>query len=102
MKRLLLLAFYFWPRNNIACHRSGCYAKYLPDFGWLPTVICEDWPEGSPDYDAGPLRHLPKEVAVHRIPQPRPTGIYEKVIARRNRCTGALNRFCFTTKRRHR
>ena len=39
MKRVLLIAFYFPPRNHIAGYRTGCFAKYLPEQGWLPTVI---------------------------------------------------------------
>jgi hypothetical protein len=33
MKNLLLLAFYFPPRNHIASYRSGCFAKFLPENG---------------------------------------------------------------------
>lgn len=83
MKRLLLLAFYFWPVNNVAAKRPGSYAKYLPENGWLPTVICEDWPEHKPDYDPSLLSQLPKEVRVHRLLQPAAHGLYQGLFVRR-------------------
>jgi hypothetical protein len=70
MKRVLLIAFYFPPRNHIAGYRTGCFAKYLPEQGWLPTVICEDWPADRPNYDPDYVGHIPAEVEIIRLPQP--------------------------------
>ena len=83
MKNVLLIAFYFPPRNHIAGYRTGCFAKYLPENGWLPTVICEDWPAGKPDYDADFVGRIPPEVEIIRIPNPRPQTLYQKVWLRK-------------------
>jgi hypothetical protein len=83
MKNVLLCAFYFAPRNNIASYRTGCFAKYLPEFGWQPTVICEEWSAGNPDYDPDFVGALPEELQVIRIAQPKMVGFYQRVIVRK-------------------
>ncbi len=83
MKRVLLIAFYFPPRNNIACYRSGCFAKFLPDHGWLPTVVCQDWPADRPDSDPDFVGALPEAVKIHRVPSPPERGVYERVLLRK-------------------
>jgi len=71
MKRVLMLSYYFAPRNHIASMRPGCFAKFLPENGWLPTVICDEGPRGGPDYNPDIIGKLPTEVAVHRISSPQ-------------------------------
>lgn len=83
MKRVLLIAFYFPPRNNIACYRSGCFAKFLPQHGWLPTVLCQDWPTDRPDSDPDFVGALPDSVEVHRISSPPENGLYQRVLLRK-------------------
>lgn len=83
MKNLLLLAYYFPPRNHIASYRSGCFAKFLPENGWNPTVVCEDWPADRSDYDPNFVGVLPSEVQVHRVPNPPPFGFYEQFVLRK-------------------
>jgi glycosyltransferase involved in cell wall biosynthesis len=83
MKNVLLLAFYFPPRNHIASYRSGCYAKFLPENGWMPTVVCEDWPADRPNYDPDFVGIIPKEVEIHRVPFERPQGFYDRVVLRK-------------------
>jgi glycosyltransferase involved in cell wall biosynthesis len=83
MKRLLFIAFYFPPRNNIACYRSGCFAKFLPEQGWLPTVVCQDWPADRSDSDPDFVGAIPECVEIHRVPAPAECGIYEKVLMRK-------------------
>jgi glycosyltransferase involved in cell wall biosynthesis len=83
MKRVLLCAFYFAPRNNIASYRTGCFAKYLPENGWLPTVLCQDWPLGSPEYDPDFVGTLPEAVRVIRIPMPKLAGPYQRLWLRK-------------------
>ena len=39
MKKVLLIAFYFNQKNEIASKRLRGLAKYLPQFGWEPIVI---------------------------------------------------------------
>lgn len=83
MKRLLFIAFYFPPRNNIACYRSGCFAKFLPQYGWSPTVICQDWPVDRPDSDPDFVGAFPESVQVHRIPAPPERGFYQRMVVRK-------------------
>jgi len=83
MKKLLFIAFYFPPRNNIACYRSGCFAKFLPEHGWLPTVVCQDWPVDGPNSDPDFVGAVPQSVQIHRIPAPPERGIYERVLLRK-------------------
>lgn len=83
MKNVLLLAIYFPPRNQIASYRTGCFAKYLPENGWMPTVVCEDWAPGNGIYDPDCVGVIPSEVQVIRIPNPRPKGFYQKVFLRK-------------------
>ena len=83
MKRVLFIAFYFPPRNNIACYRTGCFAKFLPQHGWLPTVICQDWPADRPDSDPDFVGAFPDTVEIHRIPPPPERGLYQRVWLRK-------------------
>lgn len=83
MKRVLLLAFYFPPRNNIACYRAGCFAKFLPQYDWLPTVVCQDWPADHPDYDPDYVGALPESVEIHRVPAPPERGFHQRVWLRK-------------------
>jgi glycosyltransferase involved in cell wall biosynthesis len=41
-KRVLLIAEYYYPSNAAGAHRPAKLAKYLPQFGWFPTVLCAD------------------------------------------------------------
>ena len=83
MKNVLLIAFYFVPRNNIACYRSGCFAKFLPEHGWLPTVLCQDWPLDRPDSDPDYVGQIPQVVDIHRVPAPPERGFYQRVVLRK-------------------
>jgi glycosyltransferase involved in cell wall biosynthesis len=83
MKNVLLLAFYFPPRNHIASYRAGCFAKFLPENGWLPTVVCDDWPSDRRDYDPHFVGEIPPEVEIHRILNPTLQGFYERFVLRK-------------------
>jgi len=83
MKNLLLLAFYFPPRGHIASYRSGCFAKYLPENGWMPTVVCEDWTSDRQDFDPDFVGKIPDEVAIHRVASPVPQGSRERFFLRK-------------------
>ena len=83
MKRVLFLAFYFPPRNNIACYRTGCFAKYLPESGWAPTVLCQDWPLDRQDSDPEFVGNLPETVKVVRVAAPPERGFYQRILLRK-------------------
>jgi glycosyltransferase involved in cell wall biosynthesis len=62
--RLLMIACAFPPTGGSGVQRSAKFAKYLPSFGWLPTVWTIDALDGLPR-DAALLEDLPPEVTVH-------------------------------------
>lgn len=43
MKKLLVLAYRFPPFAGTSATRVACFAKYLADYGWEPSVITADW-----------------------------------------------------------
>jgi glycosyltransferase involved in cell wall biosynthesis len=38
-QKILLIAYYFPPRQSVASVRLGGLAKFLPEFGWVPTIL---------------------------------------------------------------
>ena len=47
-KQVLLIGRSFYPATNPGAHRMAKMAKYLPNYGWTPTVLCVDCtPENS-------------------------------------------------------
>jgi glycosyltransferase involved in cell wall biosynthesis len=85
LKRLLFIAYYFPPRNQVASYRPGSLAKYLPENGWLPTVICEEFPSDRPNLDPEFVGKIPDEVEVLPLPSMGPPNpllrfFYRKVV----------------------
>ncbi|MFQ5825306.1 MAG: glycosyltransferase [bacterium] len=39
MKRIIILAYYFPPLGMGGSQRPAKFAKYLPEFGWQPTIV---------------------------------------------------------------
>jgi len=46
-KKVLVISFHFPPRNSVASVRLGKFVKYLPQFGWKPTVLTVNEVKGS-------------------------------------------------------
>src|SRR5437660_10228195 len=55
MRQVLIVAYYFPPIGGIASIRAASFAKYLPEFGWEPTVLAPaDTPHPpDPSLDVG-------------------------------------------------
>lgn len=68
-RRVLLISCAFPPTGGPGVQRSTKFAKYLPSFGWHPTVWACDPLEGMPR-DPSLLDDLPGEVVIHRRPCP--------------------------------
>jgi glycosyltransferase involved in cell wall biosynthesis len=83
MRNVLLLAFYFPPRSHIASYRSGCFAKFLSENGWMPTVVCQDWTSAQGDFDPDFVGKIPDAVAIHRVASPVPQGFYQRFFLRK-------------------
>ena len=43
MKNVLMLTYMFYPCNHIASQRAAKMAKYLPEYGWNPLIVCPKW-----------------------------------------------------------
>ncbi|MDT8301038.1 MAG: glycosyltransferase [Sedimentisphaerales bacterium] len=53
MKNVLMLTYMFYPCNHIASQRTAKTAKYLPEYGWKPVIVCPKWTkENSKYFDA--------------------------------------------------
>jgi glycosyltransferase involved in cell wall biosynthesis len=68
MKQVMIIAFDFPPQGASSAIRAAKLCKYLPDFGWWPTVIC---PDAVTRYDPSLLNDIPARVQVHRVKGPR-------------------------------
>lgn len=69
--RVLMIAYQFPPLSGSGVFRSIKFAKYLPEFNWLPMVISTDRPRLGWNYsDESILQEIPSNVGVIRIPDP--------------------------------
>lgn len=68
-KRVLMAAYWFPPLGGSGVFRSTKFAKYLPCFGWSPTVLSADRaPFGWNYMDPSLLQEIPQDIPVVRIP----------------------------------
>jgi len=66
LKRLLFVAYHFPPQSGSSgLLRSLKFCRYLPEFGWLPTVLTVN-PMAYERVDVSMLCEIPPEVKVHR------------------------------------
>jgi glycosyltransferase involved in cell wall biosynthesis len=69
-RRVLLIAQAYYPCGISGAHRPAKMAKYLPQYGWTPTVVCADSQPGQdPLYDPL-LAARPDVCRVVRVPYP--------------------------------
>ena len=80
MKRILLISYYFPPSGGPGVQRILKFARYLPDNGWLPTVLTVD-PQSAafPSIDESLLDEIPSEVEVIRTSAWDPFRIYGRI-----------------------
>jgi len=83
-RKILMIAYAFPPTGGSGVQRSAKFAKYLPQFGWLPTVWTADAADGLPR-DPTLCDELPPEVVVC----PRNAG--SGIIAMRRSLRGFVN-----------
>ena len=50
MKKVLMLTYMFYPCNHIASQRAAKMAKYLPEHGWKPVIVCPKWTKENTGY----------------------------------------------------
>ena len=76
-RRALLISYYFPPSGGPGVQRTLKFAKYLPDFGWQPTVLTvhPDY-AAFPDYDPTLEGEIPEAVRVVRTRAWDPYALY--------------------------
>jgi len=66
--RVLMIAYYFPPLSGSGVFRSIKFAKYLPQFGWQPTVVSTDRPPNGWNFaDESMVAEIPEGMEVVRI-----------------------------------
>ncbi len=76
-KRVLIIAYYFPPSGGSGVQRALKFVKYLPAFGWQPTVLTLDPEQAAyPDLDPGMMADVPEDVEVIRTGSWDPYQIY--------------------------
>jgi len=65
-RRVLLIAYYFPPLLGGGTFRPLKFAKYLPQFGWDPIVLCAE-PTSNDEVDTALLAELPRSVIIKRV-----------------------------------
>jgi len=86
-RKVLLIAFDFPPRRTSGVYRPIALTKYLPRFGWQPTVLTIS--DSKALEDASLLAKVPTDVEVVRTPYLRING-WEGSLHRLVRSLGAL------------
>lgn len=84
MKRLLFVTYYFPPSGGSGVQRSLKFVKYLPEFGWRPTVLTvrpesASWPDPDPDSVAD----IPEGTLVERTGAWDPYAWYARLLGRK-------------------
>lgn len=65
---VLMVAYYFPPLSGSGVFRSLKFAKYLPEYGWNPTVISAKEPPKGWDYrDDSMVSEIPEKTSVIRL-----------------------------------
>ena len=67
VRNLCCISLNFPPSSIASVHRARHLAKYLPDYGWQPTIICADERDldETPDWRLHEL--VPKDALVHKV-----------------------------------
>lgn len=77
-RRVLVLAYYFPPMGLSGVQRTAKFVKYLPQFGWHPTVLTVE-PTGYPVLDESLLQEVTAdEIRIVRTPAAGPGRVYAK------------------------
>lgn len=77
-RRVLVISYYFPPAGGPGVQRVLKTVKYLPEFGWKPTVLTVD--RGAfPSTDASMLADVPPDIEVVRTASLDPLGLYQRL-----------------------
>lgn len=73
MRKVLIITHDFPPLGGGAVLRAQKFAKYLPQFGWLPIIVTADIPVSVEDKSL--LDELDSRIKIFRVPSPEKFGI---------------------------
>jgi glycosyltransferase involved in cell wall biosynthesis len=79
-RRVLIVAYYFPPINSAGSFRPLKFARYLPEFGWDPIVLCAQ-PTPYEHLDEGLLGELSPSAIVERVTCLHPRQIEQGILA---------------------
>ena len=80
MKRALLVTYYFPPAGGVSAQRILKFTQYLPDYGYLPTVLTVDPQYAAyPALDASLCDHVPDAAKVLRTKSWDPFSLYARL-----------------------
>lgn len=65
--RVVIVSPYFPPSTLAGVHRARLLAKYLPEHGWCPTVVCVDEAFHEQTLDPGLAALLPSDLDVRKV-----------------------------------
>ena len=76
MRRLLMVLYYFPPAGGISVQRGLKFLRYLPQFGWQPTVLTVRPDAAYPVRDDTLLAEVPADTPIVRTRCPELYGLY--------------------------
>ena len=80
-RRVLFVTYYFPPSGGPGVQRSLKFTKYLPQFGWQPTILTVEPEHASyPDLDPDLGDEVPPSVRVERTYAWDPYALYARVL----------------------
>ncbi len=83
-RRVLFVTYYYPPSGGPGVQRSLKFTKYLPAFGWIPTVLTVRPEHASyPDLDPDLAEEIPPDVDVERTYAWDPYALYARVLKKR-------------------
>lgn len=81
LKQVLFVTYYFPPSGGPGVQRSLKFTKYLPGYGWRPTVLTVRPEHASyPDLDPDLAEEIPDSVDVERTYAWDPYALYARVL----------------------
>lgn len=78
MKRVLIITYYFPPSGGAGVQRVLKFVKYLPEFGWEPTVLTVNENAEFPTRDVSLYNEIPEHIQIMRTPLFEPYKVYLK------------------------
>ena len=82
MKKVLIVTYYWPPTGGGGVQRWLKFAKYLPSFGWKPTIVTPENPE-RPSEDESLLKDVDDKLIVIKLPIFEPYSLFKKLTGRK-------------------